>query len=114
MTPTVDNRAELRIYLDDQATPTMFTDAELDLYIGRADSIYAAAARLWLLKAARYQRQMGLYGRVQNGQETYETHDLAKLLAFCKTQSQFYADLATEEAGTGTSLIISFEAPEVL
>jgi len=114
MTPTADLRAELRIYIDDQGTPPMFTDDELDIFLGKVESVEAAAARLWLLKAARYQRQIGINGRIQTGQETYDRQDLAKLMAFCKAQSQFYGDQAADEAGTGSSLVIGFEDPEIL
>jgi hypothetical protein len=114
MIPTADLRAELRIYLDDQGTPPMFTDDELDIFLGKVESTEAAAARLWLIKAARYQRQIGINGRIQTGQETYDRQDLAKLLAFCKAQSQFYAEQSAEEAGAGSSLVINFADPEIL
>jgi hypothetical protein len=83
-----------RIPADGQDTDTRFTDADLDEVLREADSVFAAAAMCWTMKAGMLQSEMGEVERLTLGQETEQLVSLRDRLSYALTMADKYAAMA--------------------
>ncbi|MFW5436567.1 hypothetical protein [Paenibacillus apiarius] len=113
MEPTVALRVRLRRLLNEVGAEadTNFTDAEIDMLLTEADSIYAAASAGWMEKAGLLQGDIESYS---TGTEKYDLTSLKDRLEHALSMVQQYAKMA-EASGTSTgSFMFQVRPPEVL
>lgn len=115
MTPTAELRLRLRKLLNEVIpgggveSDTQFFDADLDELLAEAQSIYAAAAIGWTMKAGMLEGRIESYGV---GQEKYELTSLKDQLSFALAMAEKYSVMA--KASGGGSVILKLSKPEVL
>ena len=114
MTPTADLRLRLRKLLNEvipvggTGSDTRFLDVDLDELLMDSQSIYAAAATGWTIKAGLLQGQVESYGV---GQEKYDMTSLKDQLNHALAMADRYAVMAKAKGG---SIILKVQPPEVL
>jgi hypothetical protein len=117
MKATDDARGELRMCLDEEIpaegadTDTGFTNTQIDSALQQSTSVYRAAQKLWLVKAARLQKlakEAKKYALGSGESEEYVT--IAEQSAYALKMAAEYGKLA----GVGTSALLSIAKPEVL
>ncbi|BFH66248.1 hypothetical protein J27TS7_10940 [Paenibacillus dendritiformis] len=89
---------------------TNFTDAEIDLLLQEADSIYVAASVGWMEKAGLLQGDIESYSA---GTEKYDLTPLKDKLNHALLMAQQYSQMA-ESAANGGSFMLRVQAPRVL
>lgn len=99
-----------RIPADGQDTDTRFTDADLDEVLREADSVFAAAAMCWTMKAGMLQSEMGEVERLTLGQETEQLVSLRDRLSYALTMADKYAAMA--KASTPGSMMLRAKPSE--
>jgi hypothetical protein len=120
MTPTAENRSLVRKYIDEKIpatgtdADTKFLDSEIDSTLEAVESVYAAAAELWIQKAGLYQSEMqdvvslGLGDVKETRTSLRERQDYAFLMA------QKYTELARSRSTKVGSFRLTLTPPEVL
>lgn len=120
MTPTADNREELRELIGEeipaggQDTDTLFTANQLDRLLKNATGIFEAAAEGWRKKAGKLQQKLGEIEQYSVGDENYKRINLTTAVNAALKMAAEY-DLKDEKvAGKATGAIIKIKRPEVL
>jgi hypothetical protein len=120
MTPTTDNREELRELIGEEIpagkteADTLFTTTQIDRLLSRAANIYEAAANGWRLKAAKLQQKLSELEEYSVGDETYKYADMQKAVKTALQMADVYDAKATSAQGKNSGVIIKINPPQVL
>lgn len=119
MLPTDELVRKLRRYVNESiptggsAADTSFSEDDVTDIITDADSIYAAAAQGWRLKAASSPSTAGQVKKYSIGQETYEKTTASDYASYCLVMAKMYDGMAEKADTAAGSRILTVRRPDV-
>lgn len=119
MLPTDELVRKFRRYVNENipvggsAADTSFSEDDVSDIITATDSIYAAAAHGWRMKAVSSPSVAGQIKKYSIGQESYEKTTASDYASYCFQMAKMYDDMAEKADTTAGSRILTVRRPNV-
>ena len=113
MTANPTNISQLRENLDEDTSPTRFTNNQLATILVASSDINIASRIGWIRKAGRLLAEIGLVQRAVFGEESTTMVALKDAREYAMAMADVYKDLS-DEADTGSAMIFGNATVEVI